>query len=277
MLTGMIDPAFGTYLRDRRAKLDPAAFGLAARRRRTPGLRREEVAARAGISATWYTWLEQGRGGAPSAAVVDRLAEALMLTAFERDHLHVLALGRAPGPAPTGAGDEVTARLQRVLDAMPFTPAFVRTPLWDVVAGNRAAARILLDFETRPPGDRNILKMLFANAATQAAQPDWQTTARLIVGVFRADAARAGAPDKVAALVADLSRASPDFAALWAENEVQGFTENLKRWRLPGLGETVFEYSAFKVDGRADLTMVVYNPASEADAARVRQFLAQQA
>ena len=273
MPPGMSDQAIGTYLRDRRAKLDPAAFGLAARRRRTPGLRREEVAARAGISATWYTWLEQGRGGAPSPAVVDRLAEALMLTAYERDHLHVLALGRAPGPAPGGAGDDVAARLQRVVDALPYAPAFVRTPLWDVVAGNRAAARILLDFDAHPPGERNILKMLFANAATGAAPPDWQTTARLIVGVFRADAARAGAPERVAALVADLSRASPDFAALWAENEVQGFTENLKRWRLPGLGETLFEYSAFKVDGRADLTMVVYNPASEADAARVRHFL----
>src|SRR6201995_2449035 len=86
----------GTYLRDRRAKLDPAAFGFAARRRRPPGLRREEVAQRANISPTWYTWLEQGRGGAPSANVLDRIARALMLTDAEREHLYLLGLGRLP-------------------------------------------------------------------------------------------------------------------------------------------------------------------------------------
>src|SRR5476651_973185 len=86
----------GTYLKDRRAKLDPAAFGLAPARRRTPGLRREEVAQRANISPTWYTWLEQGRGGAPSADVLDRIAAGLMLTEPEREHLYVLGLGRSP-------------------------------------------------------------------------------------------------------------------------------------------------------------------------------------
>src|ERR1700747_3201531 len=86
----------GTYLKDRRAKLDPAAFGFSAERRRTAGLRREEVAQRANISPTWYTWLEQGRGGAPSADVLDRIARALMLTDVEREHLFLLGLGRLP-------------------------------------------------------------------------------------------------------------------------------------------------------------------------------------
>src|SRR3954470_10667059 len=112
----------GTYLRDRRARLDPASFGLASGRRRTPGLRREEVAQRANISATWYTWLEQGRGGAPSAAVLDRIAKGLMLTEPEREHLFMLGLGRPPEIRYTPA-DGVTPRLQRVLDAMPLSPA----------------------------------------------------------------------------------------------------------------------------------------------------------
>jgi transcriptional regulator with XRE-family HTH domain len=86
----------GTYLKDRRAKLDPAAFGFPSARRRTPGLRREEVAQRANVSATWYTWLEQGRGGAPSAYVLERIARALMLTEVEREHLFLIALGRPP-------------------------------------------------------------------------------------------------------------------------------------------------------------------------------------
>ena len=90
------DNLLGTYLRDRRTKLDPAAFGFLSGRRRTPGLRREEVAQRANVSATWYTWLEQGRGGAPSADVLDRIARALMLTDVEREHLFLLALGRPP-------------------------------------------------------------------------------------------------------------------------------------------------------------------------------------
>lgn len=117
----------GTYLKDRRAKLDPASFGLPLKRRRTPGLRREEVAQRANVSATWYTWLEQGRGGAPSADVLDRIARAMMLTEVEREHLFLLGLGRPPEVRYHPA-EGVTPRLQRVLDALEVSPAFVKTP-----------------------------------------------------------------------------------------------------------------------------------------------------
>src|SRR5882672_6047557 len=115
---------FGTYLKDRRAKLDPTAFGFAPKRRRTAGLRREEVAQRANVSPTWYTWLEQGRGGAPSAEVLDRIARALMLTQDEREHLFLLALGRPP-EVRYQAVEGVTPRLQRVLDSLeqPGLPA----------------------------------------------------------------------------------------------------------------------------------------------------------
>src|SRR5215469_9220542 len=146
----------GTYLKDRRAKLDPAAFGVGAARRRTPGLRREEVAQRANISATWYTWLEQGRGGAPSADVLDRIARALMLTDVEREHLFLLGLGRMPDVRYTPA-DGVTPRLQRVLDALDPSPALIKTSTWDVVAWNRAAATVLSDYRALAPEQRNIL------------------------------------------------------------------------------------------------------------------------
>src|SRR5947209_11983170 len=116
------DNLLGTYLKDRRTKLDPAAFGFGAERRRTPGLRREEVAQRANISGTWYTWLEQGRGGAPSADVLDRIARALMLTDVEREHLLLLGLGRPP-EVRYQTSEGVTPRLQRVLDALAFSPA----------------------------------------------------------------------------------------------------------------------------------------------------------
>src|SRR5258707_15640821 len=120
----------GTSRTDRRGKRDPAALGFPLKRRRTPGLRREEVAHRANVSATWYTWLEQGRGGAPSADVVDRIARALMLTEVEREHLFLLALGRPPEIRYQTA-EGVTPRLQRVLDALELSPAYVKTSTWD--------------------------------------------------------------------------------------------------------------------------------------------------
>src|SRR5579871_4500185 len=139
------DNSLGNYLKNRRAKLDPAALGISATRRRTPGLRREEVAQRANVSVTWYTWLEQGRGGMPSADVLDGIANALALTAAEREHLFLLAQHRPP-EVRYQAPEPVTPQLQRVLDALPLSPAVVRTTAWDIVAWNRAAAAVLTDY-----------------------------------------------------------------------------------------------------------------------------------
>src|SRR5450432_295578 len=143
----------GTYLRDRRTRLDPAALGFPGERRRTPGLRREEVAQRANISPTWYTWLEQGRGGGPSADVLDRISRALMLTDMEREHLFLLGLGRPP-EARYRKNEGVTPRLQRVLDALDPTPALIRTATWDVIAWNGAATVMLFDYGSVPPQER---------------------------------------------------------------------------------------------------------------------------
>ena len=258
----------GTYLKDRRAKLDPAAFGFPPRRRRTPGLRREEVAQRANISSTWYTWLEQGRGGAPSANVLDRIAGALMLTDVEREHLFLLGLGRQP--EVRYRRDQVTPRLQRVLDALEPSPALIRTAIWDVVAWNRAATVMLTDYGSRPPDQRNILRFIFLDPHVRAAQYDWQSVARFVVGAFRADAARAGAAAEVQPMVDELCRLSPEFKALWRDNDVQTHGEGVKHIRHAVLGPIAFEYSAFAVDGRPDLSMVVYNPATPEDAEKIR-------
>src|SRR6201987_5532751 len=146
----------GSYLRDRRAKLDPSALGFPSERRRTLGLRREEVAQRANISPTWYTCLEQGRGGAPSADVLDRISRALMLTDVEREHLFLLGLGRPP-EVRYQAADGVSPRLQRVLDALTLSPAYVKNSSWDIVAWNRAASVVLSDYEALPAEQRNSL------------------------------------------------------------------------------------------------------------------------
>jgi transcriptional regulator with XRE-family HTH domain len=258
----------GDYLKHRRAKLDPAAFGFAPGRRRTPGLRREEVAHRAHISPTWYTWLEQGRGGAPSAGVLDRIARALMLTDVEREHLFLLGLGRPP-EVRYRKDEGVTPRLQRVLDALEPSPALIRTAIWDVVAWNRAATVMLTDYGSLPPGQRNILRFIFLDPRVRAAQYDWESVARFVVGAFRVDAARAGAAAEVEPLVDELCRLSPEFKAMWRDNDVRSHNEGVKHIRHPVVGPIAFEYSAFAVDGRPDLSMVVYNPATPADAEKI--------
>jgi len=281
-----IETRLGLYLKDRRAKLDPAAFGFAPDRRRTPGLRREEVAQRANISPTWYTWLEQGRGGAPSANVLDRIAQALMLTDVEREHLFLLGLGRPP-EARYRKEEGVTPRLQRVLDALEPSPALIRTAAWDVVAWNRAATVLLTDYGSLPPEQRNILRFIFLDPRVRAAQYDWESVARYVVGAFRVDAARvgafrvdaarAGAAAAVQPLVDELCRLSPEFKAMWQDNDVRSHGEAVKHIRHPVLGPIAFEYSAFAVDGRPDLSMVVYNPATPADAEKIESLSATRA
>jgi transcriptional regulator with XRE-family HTH domain len=262
----------GAYLKGRREKIDPAALGFPAARRRTPGLRREEVAQRASISATWYTWLEQGRGGAPSADVLDRIARALMLTDVEREHLFLLGLGRPPEVRYQGRGS-VTPRLQRVLDALDPSPAIIRTAAWDIVAWNRAATVVLTDYGALPPSQRNVLRFIFLNPQVRAAQHDWERVARLVVGSFRAEAARAGAVAEVQPLVDELSRLSPDFKAMWAANEILTHGEGIKHICHPVLGPLALEISAFAVGGRPDLSMLVYNPAEPADADKINAMI----
>jgi transcriptional regulator with XRE-family HTH domain len=259
----------GTYLRDRRTRLDPAAFGFPAERRRTPGLRREEVAQRANISSTWYAWLEQGRGGAPSADVLDRIARALMLTDREREHVFLLGLGRPP-EARYRKNEGVTPRLQRVLDALDPSPALIRTATWDVVAWNRAATVMLMDYGSLPAEERNMLRFIFLDPRARTVHHDWETVARLVLGAFRLDAVRAGAAADVEPLVEDLCRRSPEFRAMWRDNDVPGMHgEGVKHIRHPVLGPLAFELSAFAVDGRPDLSLLVYNPATPVDAERI--------
>lgn len=263
----------GIYLKDRRSKLDPVALGFTSKRRRTPGLRREEVAQRANISTAWYTWLEQGRGGAPSAEVLERIAEALMLTQVEREHVFMLGLGRPP-EVRYEQRDAITPRLQRVLDRLNPSPALIRTAIWDVVAWNQAATALMADYGSLAPENRNVLKHIFLNPRVRASQRDWESVARYVVGSFRADVVRAGATSAVGDLVDELCRRSADFARMWRDTHVHASQERVKHIHHPVLGPFSFEHSAFAVDGRPDLTMIVYNPVTEADLDKVVNALA---
>jgi transcriptional regulator with XRE-family HTH domain len=263
----------GSYLKDRRAKLDPVAFGFPTGRRRTPGLRREEVAQRANISPAWYTWLEQGRGGAPSADVLDRICRALMLTDVEREHIFLLALGRQP-EVEFQAGEGVTPRLQRVLDALDPSPALVKNPAYDVVAWNRAAAALMFDYGSVPLEERNILRITFLDPRARERYPEWESMARFMVGTFRVDVARAGATAQVEPLVAELCLRSPDFRRMWLDNDVYRQRDGFKRLLHPQHGPLSLEYSAFAVDGRPELTMVVFNAANAGTSAAMHAILA---
>lgn len=249
----------GHFLRDRRARLDPGAYGFGNHRRRTPGLRREEVAQRAHMSATWYTWLEQGRGGAPSADMLNRISKALMLTDAERDHMFLLALGRPADPQYRPI-DGVEPRLQRVLDAMASSPALIKTATWDIVAWNRAACIVFTDYALIAPEDRNLLRLIFASQNPQNTMDGWRDMARFVVAAFRADVVRAGANNHIQTMVEDLSARSTDFAQLWHSNDVIGAHGSFKRLHHAKLGLIELEGSIFAVDGRPELSLVVHNP-----------------
>ena len=267
----------GAYLKDRRAKLDPAAFGLPLARRRTPGLRREEVAQRAHVSATWYTWLEQGRGGAPSADVLDRLARALALKEVEREHLYLLAQGRPPEVRPPAPSTGASVRLQRVLDSLETSPALVKDAAWDIVAWNEAAAAVLVDYATLPPAQRNVLWLIFCHPRIRTTLPDWEHAARFVAASFRAEVARTGGSKRAQALVEELHRVSPEFAAMWRDHDVSTYGEGTKIVQ-PLYGEPVaLEYSSFAVDGQPGLGLVVYTPATPKDAGQVRWLIARRA
>src|SRR6201985_1773773 len=271
-MSATTDNRLGTYLKDRRAQLDPAAFGFPLKRRRTPGLRREEVAQRAHVSATWYTWLEQGRGGAPSSNVLDRIARAMMLTDVEREHLFLLGLGRPP-EARYREPEGITPRLQRLLDTLEHSPAFIRTATWDIIAWNKAAAAVLTDYSALPQGERNVLRMMFHDSRVRAAQSNWQSVARYVVASFRADVARAGAARNVQSLVDELCATSAEFAAMWRDNDVQAHGDGVKVLHHPVAGKLSMEFSGFAVDGRPDLMVVVFNPATTTDADKIRALL----
>lgn len=261
----------GGFLRDRRARLAPAES--ASNKRRTPGLRREEIATRANVSVTWYTWLEQGRGGPPSDEVLERLARALELDAASREMLFLLAQQRPP-PLKATPPPVVSPALQRVLDALPASPAIVKTPAWDIVAWNVAASAVLTDYAALPVGERNLLRRLFGAPAVRASMTDWEADARFALAEFRIDAARAGDCPEAAALAAELQATSADFRRLWADNEMSGHYVGRKRFRHPLAGPLALEYSAFSIDSAVGLSMIVFTPATPDDARAIAALLA---
>jgi len=255
--------SFGAYLRSRRERLAPADVDLPSGfRRRTPGLRREEVALLAGVGTTWYTWLEQGRDVAASPETLSALARALRLTATECRHLFELA-GRTAPPAATDGPEQVPAALLRMLDSLERQPAYVMGRRWDILAWNQAAVAVFGDYGALEGDARNVMHMLFANLGHRRLLVDWDELAPRSLAMFRADSARyAGDPD-FERLIGTLTRESAAFRAWWARQDVLPPLAGHKRVRHPVLGALSFEYTSFAVQGDGDLKLVLYTPVED--------------
>lgn len=262
------------FLKSRRARLSPVDVGLSAgSRRRTPGLRREEVAQLAGVGVTWYTWFEQGREIQVSAHFLENLARGLRLDAAERDHLFTLAHHR---PAPlVPQSSIVSPALQHMIETLPH-PAYVKTLRWDLAAWNRSLTILFGDFNRYPVERRNILWLLFTDPIFHDLLVDWETDARRVIAKFRLDFGRSGNDPAFLALIRDLDAASPEFRHWWPRHDVDGFGEGLKRIRAGALGEIEFEHNTLAVEYTPDLRLVIYTPVAGESAQKARLLFAEE-
>jgi len=247
------------FVRDRRQAVTPAQAGLASTgRRRTPGLRREEVAALAGVGLTWYTWFEQGRAVNVSGAFLDNVARALRLDAAEHAHLFSLA-GHRP-PSRGGAAGEVPGVLGDLMTDLADRPAFIKDMRWDILAWNAACAAVFGSFDHLPAARRNSLWLTFADAGFRDTMVDWESDARRMVGRFRADYARNAGDRRLSELVDSLSAESPEFRRLWRDYKVLDRDAGMRTVRVGGLGPTRFHYTVLAIEGAGGLKLVLYSP-----------------
>jgi transcriptional regulator with XRE-family HTH domain len=249
------------FLRVRREGIAPEEAGFVRGRRRTRGLRREEIAQLAGMSATWYTWLEQARPIRVSEATLESLASALRLTNAERSHLFLLALGRPPAdPAPPAAAGG--GALQRLLNAVGSMPAYAMGPLFELLAWN-AAADSVFSLGTLTPGDRNMLWYLFMHPEARRRLVDWEGNAQRTLARFRADAATLVGDPRMTTLVERMRGASSHFAAWWPRHEILGRPGCRKEIMHPSAGRLVLEHNTLVPYEAREIRIVFYTPLDE--------------
>lgn len=247
------------FLRNCRARLMPADVGLpSAGWRRTPGLRREDVAALAGLSATWYTWLEQGRDVRASDRVLENLSRTLRLSPEERDYLFLLAQGR-PAPIRPHTEDQVPETVRHTLDAMNL-PAQVITPRWDLLYWNTMIARCLTDYAQIPKPERNLVRILLTRPEYQLFPEDYEARVRRIAAKLRVDYSQAGNDPAFDTLIEEMCEVSPLFRDAWRSPEVVGRAEGVNRLMHPELGLITYEHTSYVVEGIPSLRVVVFAP-----------------
>jgi len=245
------------FLRRRRESLSPLDVGLPlGKRRRTSGLRREEVAALAGVGLTWYTWLEQGRAITVSTEFLDSVSRVLKLDEIERRHLFLLAHQRPPAVAGE-TWCELPPLVRVLLDDLTHRPAYVLNLRWDVIGWNTAAEN-LFQFEQRDVSERNMLWMLFSDDRLNSRIVEWSAQAPQVLASFRRDFAQAPEDDGMIALVEALEQISPSFQSLWNQHDVHGRCEGRRSFMIDDVGRVTFDHSSFIVDEEKHLRLVFY-------------------
>ena len=248
------------FLRRRRAGIKPEDVGLpSGGRRRTPGLRREEVAQLAGVGATWYTWLEQGRDVRASLDVFEAIAKALRLTPAERTHLILLGRGEE-APACKPPVERVSPTVRRLIENLGANPAMVIGRRWDYLAWNRAACVVFGDFGTIPKAARNHLWQLFIDPRRRELVADWEKTSRLAVAKFRADHAQHLGDPSFEELIQELRQSSPDFCKAWKRHEVARGGGGTRTIHHPIAGPLMFEHAVFHPSEFPEQRLTLYSP-----------------
>jgi transcriptional regulator with XRE-family HTH domain len=252
------------FLRTRRERLLPEAVGLpVGTRRRTPGLRREELALAAGIGVTWYTRLEQGRDITVSSQVLESLARIFGLDAAERNHLFILAREEQPAD-PFPLTDSISPALQCILDTLGICPAYVANPRWDMVAWNQAMCHVYTDFGALSPRERNIPRYMLTHPHQRSLFDDWEQEAQSMLALFRASTERYVGDIWFKELVADLQQCSPEFRSWWPRYDIQAAHSGPKVLNHPLVGRLYLQSNSFQVVDAPDLRLIIYTPLAEA-------------
>lgn len=245
-------------LRSRRDRLTPDDVGLpAGTRRRAPGLRREEVAQLAGVSTTYYTFLEQGRDVRPSQQVLAALAAALRLSPAERDHLFQLA-GTTPPSVGEPQAETIAPAVAAMVNRLDPWPAYLKGGRWDVLAANRAARALFADWPARAPTDRNLLRWMFTEPAARKIYVHWQHEAAAMLARFRAAATRRPYDPQFISLIDELHHASPEVRDWWPRHDVLPLGGGSKQLHHPALGDIAFEHTVLQVADHLEQTLVYF-------------------
>jgi transcriptional regulator with XRE-family HTH domain len=263
--------ALGQFLRTRRERLTPQEVGLPPGfRRRTAGLRREEVAQLANIGTSWYTLLEQGREVRPSEQVLESLAQALRLSNAERQHLFLLTFGHSP-PNLLPPPEEISPELEQVIRSLDPHPAYVLGRRWDLLSWNKAAHYVFdfTDFST--PYSRNMVWRFFARLSAFKRQ-NWEEITQSIVAEFRADSARYPGDPWFGELIEELQKSSAEFREWWPRHDVQQVIDRHKQLEHSSLGYLEFEHVTLVAPTNPDLKVKIYT-GSPATIAKLEQFL----
>lgn len=254
--------ALAVFLKTKRARLHPHMVGLPqGSRRRTPGLRREEVAQLAGVSTTWYTWLEQGRDIKVSASVLDAIAAALQLNTDERKYLYDLALEAGFHAPPAPAEQTVISHsLQKIVQELRYCPAIISDRRCHIVGWNAAAAHVFMDFAELPHEQRNMIELLFTKKEFKSLAVNWEHFVKGFLAIFRAYYGQYVTDPWYAQFIQNMSQAYGEFNELWNQSEVSSGPEVLIEFRHAKAGKMLFDLTSLQVQGGIDLRCSIYTP-----------------